>query len=774
MFSLILTVTAIALAVLLVVATLYYGGGAFMGSSVKVTAQTVFNQSLQIAAARTLAIAHGRTLSGGALVTVPEGYLSAMPTPPAAAYKSATPSANDWEYYLPGTSSHFGVNAKLSKKTCMEINKAQGFVGIPAAWDGVHQVQCFGPTDTGYTYIFEPAGQSPEGHIAAVTKAVDDAKTVVPTATPGYPRLCPDNSTITAGVCAGASAPVAAASGFWIIQATVDNAPIVESLGFAAACPTGAINPNGPGTSNPLTKPGEPLNADSDIVLGWELPPDYVSVFTEALSRTWCIPANESDVLKVGRLSGGATSGYVADLVETIVPAHPNVDLSYTGASTDAVVVTAAGVQWTVLATGFYTDTWLVSDNKDLYMTGRKVAIGKVPTATFTYFVNSPSATYDGRNFKVESGTVMFNEPLPPCLDALDSVPFGTGGAVVDIQSFSYNTAIRKQDGSVWLTGPGYDGIFSRCTTDDINVWTLVAQNATSMQLISGVFYIVKSDGSLWASGYLDNTGNYKFRKLINSDVKQVAANRYWLAYLKTDGTLWYRGQNMYNERGDGTRNIITSFEQVDSGVASISSEGGNIIWLKSDKSLWVTGLANYNKLGATYPVGGYGYPITPGGLPLKIADDVKVMRSMFTATVYVKNDGTVFASGYDQFNCGFFGRGSAQNLSAYTQIGAIAGLVVDVRIDYYNIRLLGADGRLWAAGCNGGAFGNGSTTGSFTFTQIASGVKMFAGGGDGTAPRSTIYLDQADVMYATGTNVHGQFGNGTNVSTSTFGVVDY
>jgi phosphoribosyl-AMP cyclohydrolase len=768
-FSLILTVISIALVVLLVIATIYYGGGVFMESSAKVTAQTVVNQSLQIAAARTLVTAQGKTLPAGAVVKLPDGYLTAMPVPPKAAYNSGEPSADDWEYYIPGTSGHFGVNAKLSQKTCMEINKAQGFVGIPAAWDGVNQVQCFGPTDTGYTYIYEPTGQTAAEHTAAVTKAVDDAKTVIPTATPGYPRLCPDNSTITTGVCNSDSvaAPVTAAAGFWVVQASVDYSPVVESLGYEAACPVGAIDPTGAGVNHPASKPGEPLAVDGDIVMEWELPPDHDSSFTAPLSRTWCIPANESDVLKVGPLSTGATSGYVDELVETITPPNPDVDTTYTSSTNDSVVLTANGVQWTVLATGFYTDTYFPSAGGYLYMNARKVAIGKVPTATFTYFVGSPSVDYEGHNYKVDSGTVMFDAAQPPCVDPY--VAPGTGGAATDIQSSSYNTVMRKADGSVWVTGVGYEGLLSRCTYDDLNVWTFLTKDAQSINLESGSsLFIVKNDGSLWTSGDPDGQG-LKLRKIVASGVKQAGTD----AYLKTDGTLWYKGANMYNEFGDGTGNPVLVYTQMDSGVASMNSDNMNVFWIKTDKSLWVTGLASNNKLGATFPAGTSGYPDT-GASPRKIADDVKLMRSMFNATLYVKTDGTVFASGYDQFGCGFFGEGINKDHSTYSQIGAIAGPVVDAQIDYYNIRLLGADGRLWAAGCDGGAFGNGSSSPSATFTQIASGVKMFAGGGDGTSGRTTLYLDQANVLHATGENGDGQFGNGTNVSTTTFGVVAY
>lgn len=202
MFSLIITLVSIALVVILVLATVYFGGSAFGRGAVKTSALTIVNQSIQIAAAGDIALAQGRVLPTGTTVVIPADLLNSMPVPPGNAYVSGQPAATDWEYYLPGQSRHFGLGTKLKQSVCMEVNRQQGFIGVPAAWDGSSRVQCFGPTDTGYTYLYEPGNQTPEQHDAALQKSVIDAKVSVPTATPGYPRLCPDGSTLQTGLCA--------------------------------------------------------------------------------------------------------------------------------------------------------------------------------------------------------------------------------------------------------------------------------------------------------------------------------------------------------------------------------------------------------------------------------------------------------------------------------------------------------------------------------------------------------------------------------------------
>lgn len=81
MFSLIISIIAIALVVVLAGASLYYGGDAFTQGSSKAQAATYVNQAQQIAAAFTLAQVEGGTVTDVAsLVTL--GYMASAPTSP--------------------------------------------------------------------------------------------------------------------------------------------------------------------------------------------------------------------------------------------------------------------------------------------------------------------------------------------------------------------------------------------------------------------------------------------------------------------------------------------------------------------------------------------------------------------------------------------------------------------------------------------------------------------------------------------------------------------
>jgi hypothetical protein len=198
-FSLIITIISIALVAALAVAVIYYGGESQRQGAAKAAAATLLNQGAQIAGAGAVAVAQGP----GWPEETPffsQPYLTAMPVPPKSAYHSSVvePAATDWTYYVPRIGNHFVLDRKIRKDVCFEINKATGLIGIPAAWDGKNIIQCFGPSEP-YTFFYDPPGKlTPTETEESIDKSVGDAG---PGATPGYPRLCPDGTTINTGLC---------------------------------------------------------------------------------------------------------------------------------------------------------------------------------------------------------------------------------------------------------------------------------------------------------------------------------------------------------------------------------------------------------------------------------------------------------------------------------------------------------------------------------------------------------------------------------------------
>jgi alpha-tubulin suppressor-like RCC1 family protein len=751
MFSLIITIFAIALVIALVLVTAYYGGPIFMGNGARIAAETLISQSVQIGAARQVAIAQGRALPGGSLVNLPEDLLRTMPTPPSSAYVSGSPTQDDWEYYVPGVSTHFGIPTKINKSACMEINKGQGFIGIPAAWDGTSAIQCFGPSPTGYTYLFQPTGTTPQQRDAILQHAIDVAKPEIPGASAGYPRLCPNGETITSGVCDGGSA-TPPPTGFWLITASASGyyTTSLTSGGYVTSCPAGAINPTTGAAQPAPSKAGEAFNVDGLVRMEWTLPPSYSTNFPGALTRTWCIPANEEDVLSP--FTGGYSEGGVTNIVQGVVPANATDPESYTASYNKTALITAGGQEWALLSSAFYADTENKVNGNTPTMLGHKVAIGRTTTASETYFVNSPVLNFNGVQYQNTEGAITFPAPQPACRPLAKTAPLGTGGRIVDIVEASDASMMLKEDGSVWTTGEGSEAMLGTCDLDGRYTWTRVATGATKIMADTDSFYFIKTDGTVWGTGSLtrflgpDFYSVMKFTQIPVSNVAKIHAGTGSLFVQRTDGTLWQLDKEIWDTSGRSYSPPL----QVASNVKDVTPVRAGFYALKTDNSVWYQ---------------------TWAGASSKVADNVAQFTATDNSRMWVGRDGLVYAWGNDGGSCNIFGVNTPTGTySTATQVASHIGPAAHVYMSGNHTYILGADGTLWGAGCNDSGrevsyFGDGTFNARPAFTTMATGVKLFTG---------TFVVNTSDALYAFGNNYSGQFGNGTHTNSFVFVPVAY
>jgi hypothetical protein len=216
-------------------------------------------------------------------------------------------------------------------------------------------------------------------------------------------------------------------------------------------------------------------------------------------------------------------------------------------------------------------------------------------------------------------------------------------------------------------------------------------------------------------------------------DAFGVSASRHSLA-VKTDGSVWAWGDNEFGALGDGTtndRHVPVQVSGLGPGSGFIAVAAGNFhsLALKSDGSLWGWGWNVYGQLGdgttvdrlAPVQVSGAG----PGSNVVAIAKGVDHGMA-------VKRDGTILTWGSNQF--GQLGDGTAVwRQSPVVVSGSGPGSdYVAIGAGHYHSFGVKRDGTLWSWGDNSESqLGDGTTTDRTSPVQVPglTGVIAAAGG---------------------------------------------
>lgn len=227
----------------------------------------------------------------------------------------------------------------------------------------------------------------------------------------------------------------------------------------------------------------------------------------------------------------------------------------------------------------------------------------------------------------------------------------------------------------------------------------------------------VKADGSLWATGLADggqlgDGGGYYSRStptLIAGGVAQVDAGEFTSQILRTDGSLWQ------------TR-VSTDYEMPDwvliaSDVIRVRG-GGDRFFIKSDGSLWGRGNDNYGQVGDGAPLA--------GSTPVLVATGVTGMAAGQNHSLFIKEDRSLWAAGYNFY--GQLGDGTTTNRSTPVQLAAD---VVDAAAGKYHSLFVKSDGTLWSMGLgSSGQLGNNLNPNRTVPGLAATGVSKVAAGG--------------------------------------------
>jgi alpha-tubulin suppressor-like RCC1 family protein len=328
---------------------------------------------------------------------------------------------------------------------------------------------------------------------------------------------------------------------------------------------------------------------------------------------------------------------------------------------------------------------------------------------------------------------------------------------------------------TLWTWGYNYFGGLGNNTTTQRNTpVTTLSGGANWKQVAGGGSHTaaIKTDGTLWTWGYNlygqlgDNTTTNRSTPVTTfvggTNWKQVFSASNNTAAIKTDGTLWTWGRNSYGQLGDNTttqRNTpVTTFaggfnwKQVANGYHHTAA-------IKTDGTLWTWG-RNFGGnlgLGSSVTTGNKLTPVTTfaGGT------NWKQVTGGQHHTAAIKTDGTLWTWGRN--TNGELGDNTVTSQGAPVTTFAGGTNWKQVACGYRCVAAIKTDGTLWTWGTNSyGQLGD-NTSGTNKLTPVTT----FAGGSNWkqvASGREHIAAIKTDgTLWTWGRNYYGNLGDNTS-----------
>jgi alpha-tubulin suppressor-like RCC1 family protein len=235
----------------------------------------------------------------------------------------------------------------------------------------------------------------------------------------------------------------------------------------------------------------------------------------------------------------------------------------------------------------------------------------------------------------------------------------------------------------------------------------------------------------------------------------KVSAGGSHTCAIKTNGSLWCWGNNLFGQLGDRTNtDRNTPIQIMPSGATSVSLGGSHTCAVKTNGSLWCWGTNGDGELGDGTN--------TAKNTPVQImSSGVSSVELGQNYTCAVTTNGSLWCWGYN----GYGQLGDGTNTAKNTPVQVMSSGVVSVALGYYHTCVIKTNGSLWCWGNNtSGQIGDGTNIDKNTPVQIMpSGVSSVSLGKDHTCAIKT-----NGSLWCWGYNYLGQLGDGANTSRNT------
>ena len=294
-------------------------------------------------------------------------------------------------------------------------------------------------------------------------------------------------------------------------------------------------------------------------------------------------------------------------------------------------------------------------------------------------------------------------------------------------------TVAIKTDGTLWSWGNNALGQLGDNTVFNKSSPVQTITGGTNWKQVACGYRhtaAIKTDGTLWSWGLNiygqlgDNTVVMKSSPVQTitggTNWKQVSTGGHHTAAIKTDGTLWSWGFNIYGQLGDNTVVMKSSPVQTVAGGTNwkqVSTGGYHTAAIKTDGTIWTWGNNSYGHLGDNTVVMKSSPVQTIAG-----GTNWKQVSAGVSQTVAIKTDGTLWTWGNNSY--GHLGDNTLTQRSSPVQTIAGGTNWKQVACGYRHTAAIKTDGTLWSWG-----FNNYGALGDNTLTYRSSPVQTVTGG---------------------------------------------